>query len=93
MNSSGEDSYSFYLDHSDNLITVIRLDFISLSPDKRHFDTFDSDIFATPSGPAHQSGQNEDLVSDVQYILQTLTGFEDRLAKVEDSISRQGKDI
>ena len=93
MNSSGEDSYSLHLDHSDDLITVIRPDFISLNPDKRHFDTFDSDIFATPSGPAYQSGQNEDLVSDVQYILQTLTGIEDRLAKVEDSISRQGKDI
>ena len=83
MNSSGEDSYSLHLDHRP----------ISLSPDKRHFDTFDSDIFATPSGPAYQSGQNEDLVSDVKYILQTLTGIEDRLAKVEDSISRQGEDI
>ena len=64
-----------------------------LESDKRHFDTIDSDIFATPSGPAYQSGQNEDLVSDMQYILQTLTGIEDRLAKVEDSISRQGDDI
>ena len=83
MNSSGEDSYNLYLDHRS----------ISLSPDKRHFDTFDSDIFATPNGPAYQSGRNEDLVSDMQYILQTLTGIEDRLAKVEDSISRQGNDI
>ena len=40
-----------------------------------------------------QSGQNKDLVSDVQYILQTLTGMEDRLTKLEDSISRLGKDI
>ena len=36
---------------------------------------------------------SDDWVTDVQYILQTLTGIEDRLVKVEDSISRQGKDI
>ena len=42
---------------------------------------------------ADQSGQNEDLVSDVQYLLQAFTGMEDRLTKLEESISRQGKDI
>ena len=40
-----------------------------------------------------QSGQNDDVVSDVQYILQTLTGMEDRLTKLENSISRLGNDI
>ena len=42
---------------------------------------------------ADQTGQNEDLVSDVQYLLQAFTGMEDRLTKLEESISRQGKDI
>ena len=42
---------------------------------------------------ADKTGQNEDVVSDIQYILQTLTGIEDRLAQLEDSNSRQGKEI
>ena len=50
-------------------------------------------LWARIFGSADKSGQNEDSVSDVQYILQTLTGIEDRLAKVEDSNSRQGKEI
>ena len=40
-----------------------------------------------------QSVQIADLANDMQYMLQTLTGIEDRLANVEEAISRQGKDI
>ena len=48
-------------------------------------------FFEGPTYPTKLTA--EDLVSDVQYNLQTLTGIEDRLAKVEDSIIRQGQVI
>ena len=38
-----------------------------------------------------QSVQNEDLANDMQYVLQTLTGMEERLAKLEESTRNQGK--
>ena len=57
-----------------------------MNPDERR-----SNFFEGPTYPTKLTA--EDLVSDVQYILQTLTGIEDRLAKVEHSISRQGTDI
>ena len=57
-----------------------------MNPDERR-----SNFFEGPTYPPKLTA--EDLVSDVQYNLQTLTGIEDRLAKLEDSISRLGKDI
>ena len=77
MNSTGEDSYSWFRSRDLDRTLVSRI--------------LRSSWFK--NGSADKAGQIEDLVSDVQYILQTLTGIEDRLAKVEDSISRQGKEI
>ena len=36
-----------------------------------------------------QPVQNEDLANDMQYVLQTLTGMEERLAKLEESTTNQ----
>ena len=62
-----------------------------LNPDKRRPDFFSGSIYQ--SAKPTESELYEDSVSDTQYILQTLTEIEHRLAKVEDSISRQGEDI
>ena len=39
-----------------------------------------------------QAGQIEENASDIQYILQAMTGMEDRLSKIEASAGDQGID-
>ena len=38
------------------------------------------------------SDRINDIVSDIQYILQAVTELQDRVTKVEDFVSEQGKD-
>ena len=40
-----------------------------------------------------QTGQIEENASDIQYILQAITGIEDRLSKIEASAGDQGTDL
>ena len=40
----------------------------------------------------NQIGQIEDNASDIKYILQAMTGMEDRLSKIEASVGDQGTD-
>ena len=47
-------------------------------PDKRH--------------ARNQIGQIEDNASDIKYILQAMTGMEDRLSNIEASVGDQGTD-
>ena len=67
-----------------------------MNPDKSLSNFFDELVEPTyPTKPIESDllGQNEGLISTEQYILETLAGIENRLAKVEDSISRQGEVI
>ena len=38
------------------------------------------------------SDRIDDIASDIQYILQAVTELQDRVTKVEDFVSEQGKD-
>ena len=68
-----------------------------MNPDKRlsfdGLDFFDGPTYPTKPTESDLLGQNEGLISAEQYILETLAGIENRLGKVEDSISRQGEVI
>ena len=54
---------------------------------------FENHVIVVYPGERHvrqdPSGQNEELASDIKYILQTLTGMDERLQKLETS-SNQG---